>query len=61
MEKHRVKVIVKLNEEEINDILNGNICWYYMTEANENLGHDIDDELRKRIQHINDKFGELLG
>lgn len=58
--EEKKKVVVELNAEEVNDVLNGYMCWFAVEKLNEDLGYEIDDEMWKRIRHIGDKFGELM-
>ena len=53
-------ITVELTASEINDILNGNICWQTIVQLNSDLGADIDKEILHRIDKINQKFGKLM-
>jgi len=60
MEKEPYKAVVRLTETEINDLLNAIMCWRYAIMTAEDLGYDISDETRERIENINNKFMALL-
>ena len=53
-------ITVELTASEVNDILNGNICWQAIVQLNSDLGADIDKEILHRIDRINQKFGKLM-